>query len=118
MYIFRQISRNIDKLDIYKNVVKTENNYFRRRSRHKKAIPHSIDLVCFHKRLIRQLIQILLGDRLDTGLTTQFFIILQLNIVVFCIKNDKLVVSIDIDDRNNVRDKCVLGLLFERFSTR
>ena len=81
-------------------------------------MPHCADLVSLYKRLIGQLVQILLGDGFDTGLTTQLFIVFQLNIVVFGIKDDKLIVPIDINDGNEVWDKCILGLLNKRFAVR
>ena len=74
--------------------------------------------MCLHKRLIGQLVQILLGDGFDTRLATQLFIVFQLNIVVFGIKDDKLIVSININDGNEVWNKCILGLLNKRFTVR
>ena len=44
-----------------------------------------------HKRLIGQLVQILFGDGFDAGLTTPLFVMLKLDVIVFGIKNDKLI---------------------------
>ena len=72
--------------------------------------------MCFYKRLIGQLVQILLGDGLDTGLTTQLFVMLQLDVIVFGIKNNKLIVPIDINNGNKVWDERILGLLYKQLT--
>ena len=72
--------------------------------------------MCFHKRLISQLVQILLSYGLNTRLTAKFFVVFQLDVVVFSIKNNKLIVSVDVNDRNEIRDKRVFGLFYKRLT--
>ena len=43
---------------------------------------------------------------------------LQLDVIVFGIKNDKLIVPIDINDGNEVWDERILGLLYKRLAAR
>lgn len=43
--------------------------------------------------MIGQLVQILFGDGFDAGLTTQLFVMLKLDVIVFGIKNDKLIMN-------------------------
>ena len=59
----------------------------------------------------------MLGDGFDSGLAAQLFVVLQLEIIVFGVKDDKLIVSIDINDGNEIGDERVLGLFYEWFTT-
>ena len=71
-----------------------------------------------HKRLIGQLVQILFGDGFDAGLTTQLFVMLKLDVIVFGIKNNKLIVPIDINNGNKVWDERILSLLHKQLTGR
>lgn len=43
---------------------------------------------------------------------------LQLEIIVFGVKDDELADSVEIDDGNEIRDQRILGLPYERFAVR
>lgn len=60
----------------------------------------------------------MLGDGFDSGLAAQLFVVLQLEIIVFGVKDDELADSVEIDDRNEIRDQRILGLPYERFAVR
>lgn len=60
----------------------------------------------------------MLGDGFDSGLTAQLFVVLQLEIIVFGVKDDELADSVEIDDGNEIRDQRILGLPYERFAVR
>jgi len=59
-----------------------------------------------------------LGDGFDSGLAAQLFVVLQLEIIVFGVKDDELADSVEIDDGNEIRDQRILGLPYERFAVR
>lgn len=60
----------------------------------------------------------MLGDGFDSGLAAQLFVVLQLEIIVFSVKDDELADSVEIDDGNEIRDQRSLGLPYERFAVR
>lgn len=60
----------------------------------------------------------MLGDGFDSGLAAQLFVALQLEIIVFGVKDDELADSVEIDDGNEIRDQRILGLPYERFAVR
>lgn len=60
----------------------------------------------------------MLGDGFDSGLAAQLFVVLQLEIIVFGVKDDELADSVEIDDGNEIRDQRILGLPYERFAVR
>ena len=60
----------------------------------------------------------MLGDGFDSGLAAQLFVVLQLEIIVFGVKDDELADSVEIDDGNEIRDQRSLGLPYERFAVR
>ena len=60
----------------------------------------------------------MLGDGFDSGLAAQLFVVLQLEIIVFSVKDDELADSVEIDDGNEIRDQRILGLPYERFAVR
>lgn len=60
----------------------------------------------------------MLGDGFDSGLAAQLFVVLQLEIIVFGVKDDELADSVEIDDGNGIRDQRILGLPYERFAVR
>lgn len=60
----------------------------------------------------------MLGDGFDSGLPAQLFVVLQLEIIVFGVKDDELADSVEIDDGNEIRDQRSLGLPYERFAVR
>lgn len=60
----------------------------------------------------------MLGDGFDSGLPAQLFVVLQLEIIVFGVKDDELADSVEIDDGNEIRDQRILGLPYERFAVR
>lgn len=47
----------------------------------------------------------MLGDGFDSGLAAQLFVVLQLEIIVFGVKDDELADSVEIDDGNEIRDQ-------------
>ena len=51
-----------------------------------------------HKRLICQLIQVLLGYGFDARLTTQFFVMFKLDVVILGIENNKLIIPVYINN--------------------
>lgn len=60
----------------------------------------------------------MLGDGFDSGLAAQLFVVLQLEIIVFGVKDNELADSVEIDDGNEIRDQRILGLPYERFAVR
>lgn len=60
----------------------------------------------------------MLGDGFDSGLAAQLFVVLQLEIIVFGVKDDELADSVEIDDGNEIRDQRIHGLPYERFAVR
>lgn len=60
----------------------------------------------------------MLGDGFDSGLAAQLFVVLQLEIIVFGVKDDEQADSVEIDDGNEIRDQRILGLPYERFAVR
>ena len=60
----------------------------------------------------------MLGDGFDSGLAAQLFVVLQLEIIVFSVKDDELADSVEIDDGNEIRDQRSLGLPYDRFAVR
>lgn len=60
----------------------------------------------------------MLGDGFDSGLAAQLFVVLQLEIIVFGVKDNELADSVEIDDGNEIRDQRSLGLPYERFAVR
>ena len=60
----------------------------------------------------------MLGDGFDSGLAAQLFVVLQLEIIVFGVKDDELADSVEIDDGNEIRDQRIPGLPYERFAVR
>ena len=60
----------------------------------------------------------MLGDGFASGLAAQLFVVLQLEIIVFGVKDDELADSVEIDDGNEIRDQRILGLPYERFAVR
>ena len=60
----------------------------------------------------------MLGDGFDSGLAAQLFVVLQLEIIVFGVKDDELADSVEIDDGNEIRDQRILGLPYERVAVR
>ena len=60
----------------------------------------------------------MLGDGFDSGLAAQLFVVLQLEIIVFGVKDEELADSVEIDDGNEIRDQRILGLPYERFAVR
>ena len=51
-------------------------------------------------------------------LFSQLFVVLQLEIIVFGVKDDELADSVELDDGNEIRDQRILGLPYERFAVR
>ena len=47
----------------------------------------------------------MLGDGFDSGLAAQLFVVLQLEIIVFGVKDDELADSVEINDGNEIRDQ-------------
>ena len=70
-----------------------------------------------HKRSECQLVQILLGNGCNARLTTQLFVMCQMDVVVLGIKNDKLILSINLHDGNKIWDESILGLLHKALTS-